>query len=256
MGAAGAKPSTGIEYEWVKIDGQFKRVPKKTKASPAAPASAAAASNVASSLPAQHKKTRAPKSSNAQQSKQSSVSPTNNADQPPPRHEDTGAETLLPASQRQSCRNIISEILRTVWVQQDSVRDRTTTGEVVDLTSSREEIVSLDTAVLRLEIALYVAFPFLERDGAVAATKDSTAAGKRVSYAVASSRLQHLLRMQAVAQTAAETASSSDNADGFLAQVLSGKICAEQISPLIGDAVADATTVPHAGEGAADVEDS
>jgi hypothetical protein len=159
-------------------------------------------------------------------------------------HDDTGGEQLLPTTLRQNCRKAIREILKSAQTLTDDVGDGSNV-DVVDLTSPREENITLDTAALRLEIALYVAFPFLDTNDAGAIAKNITAISERISYPVAVARLQTILREQTTAGHASTTASTSNNdADGLLARVLGAKICAEQLGPLIADAVAAAATAP------------
>ena len=161
-------------------------------------------------------------------------------------HDDSGAEKLLPKTQRQRCRTAICEILRAVRPQQNVAADNTNdTTNVVDLTSLSEENVNLDTAALRLEIALYVAFPFAaDGNGAAATAKDSSVTGRKISYSEAAASLQKLLQEQA-----SKKGSPGDgDANGLLAQVLGGKICAEQLGPVVADAAMSALAAGATGE--------
>lgn len=245
----GAAAAAAVEYEWVKIDGEFKRVPKKTKAGPApALAAAPAAAPAAAAAPPQAETKKFVEASET--AKSLSMKPSG-ATKPPAKagqeaapDEDNGGEPLLPAVLRASCRAAIRDILNSGRAQQDGGN-----GDAVDLTSSREEDVSLDTAALRLEVALYVAFPFPEANGdeAAATANSVTVPGKRISYPAAAASMQQLLRQQSAARpVSAEASLASDNADGLLAQVLGGKVCAEQLGPLIADAVAGAAAAPAA----------
>ena len=245
---AGLKPglpassTVAIEYEWVKIDGEFKRVRKETKTPAPAVASAHAPAPAQDSSASGAKKPTTKRVSTIPTTS-STVKPTNEFVP----INSSGGELLLPAILRQKCRSTIREILNRGGTPKDDASDDGNI-DVVDLTSPREEIITLDTAVLRLEIALYVAFPFLDTDThAGAASKHLSATGERIPYPVAVAALQTLL-LEKVAVASALTAAipSNGDADGLLAQVLAGQICSEQLSPIIADAVATATTAPTA----------